>query len=165
MGSILLDLSNKVSCGLCHPYIRQPVVTGIHTLCRDVCVGLQVESGIAMQNLKPTIDNIKRLYGDDKKKIERETSALYKKANVSPLAGGQYCNLSCIAGLNEASLSSLRCSTSPSLHCEQQSKCSQPLLTAYACPECSPCLGHFQLLRARLACCFCCQVHTIQHSD
>ena len=48
---------------------------------------MQVESGLAMQNLKPTIDNIKRLYGDDKKKIQRETSALYKKANVSPLAG------------------------------------------------------------------------------
>ena len=47
----------------------------------------QVESGIAMQNLKPTIDNIKRLYGDDKKKIQRETSELYKKAKVQPLAG------------------------------------------------------------------------------
>ncbi|DBA88322.1 hypothetical protein WJX79_002979 [Trebouxia sp. C0005] len=47
----------------------------------------QVESGIAMQNLKPTIDNIKRLYGDDKKKIQRETSELYKKAQISPLAG------------------------------------------------------------------------------
>ena len=40
-----------------------------------------------MQNLKPTIDNIKRLYGDDKKKVQRETSALYKKAQISPLAG------------------------------------------------------------------------------
>ena len=50
-------------------------------------VGLQVESGIAMQNLKPTIDNIKRLYGDDKKKVQRETSELYKKAQISPLAG------------------------------------------------------------------------------
>lgn len=47
----------------------------------------QVESGIAMQNLKPTIDNIKRLYGDDKKKVQRETSELYKKAQISPLAG------------------------------------------------------------------------------
>ena len=50
------------------------------------CV-IQVESGIAMQNLKPTIDNIKRLYGDDKKKVQRETSELYKKAQISPLAG------------------------------------------------------------------------------
>ena len=49
--------------------------------------GWQVESGIAMQNLKPTIDNIKRLYGDDKKKVQRETSELYKKAQISPLAG------------------------------------------------------------------------------
>ncbi|KAL3135144.1 hypothetical protein ABBQ32_008079 [Trebouxia sp. C0010 RCD-2024] len=47
----------------------------------------QVESGLAMQNLKPTIDNIKRLYGDDKKKVQRETSELYKKAQISPLAG------------------------------------------------------------------------------
>ena len=50
---------------------------------------MQVESGIAMQNLKPTIDNIKRLYGDDKKKIQRETSELYKKAKIRPLAGKQ----------------------------------------------------------------------------
>jgi YidC/Oxa1 family membrane protein insertase len=47
----------------------------------------QVESGIVMQNLKPTIDNIKRLYGDDKEKIQRETAALYEKAKVNPLAG------------------------------------------------------------------------------
>ena len=51
----------------------------------------QVESGIAMQNLKPTIDNIKRLYGDDKKKVQRETSELYKKAQISPLAGKLPC--------------------------------------------------------------------------
>ncbi len=54
---------------------------------REGCVASQVESGIAMQNLKPTIDNIKRLYGDDKKKVQRETSELYKKAQISPLAG------------------------------------------------------------------------------
>jgi membrane protein insertase Oxa1/YidC/SpoIIIJ len=54
---------------------------------RQACVVSQVESGIAMQNLKPTIDNIKRLYGDDKKKVQRETSELYKKAQISPLAG------------------------------------------------------------------------------
>ena len=40
-----------------------------------------------MQNLKPTIDNIKRLYGDDKDKVQRETTALYEKAGVKPLAG------------------------------------------------------------------------------
>ena len=56
-------------------------------LTRQVGFVVQVESGIAMQNLKPTIDNIKRLYGDDKKKIQRETSELYKKAQISPLAG------------------------------------------------------------------------------
>ena len=48
---------------------------------------VQVDSSLAMQNLKPTIDNIKRLYGDDKKRVQRETSALYAKAKVNPLAG------------------------------------------------------------------------------
>ena len=48
---------------------------------------IQVDSSIAMQNLKPTIDNIKRLYGDDKDKVQRETTALYEKAGVKPLAG------------------------------------------------------------------------------
>lgn len=72
---------------LCHV----KVVSYNHSLCCRQPTGCvlssQVESGIAMQNLKPTIDNIKRLYGDDKKKVQRETSELYKKAQISPLAG------------------------------------------------------------------------------
>ena len=40
-----------------------------------------------MQTLKPKIDGIKELYGDDKEAISRETSALYEKAGVNPLAG------------------------------------------------------------------------------
>jgi len=46
-----------------------------------------VESAISVQKLKPTIDAIKRQYGEDKDKIQRETSALYEKAGVNPLAG------------------------------------------------------------------------------
>lgn len=42
---------------------------------------------MSVQNLKPTIDEIKRLYGDDKDKVQRETSALYQKSGVNPLAG------------------------------------------------------------------------------
>lgn len=48
---------------------------------------MQVESAINVQKLKPTIDAIKRQYGDDKQKIQRETSALYEKSGVNPLAG------------------------------------------------------------------------------
>ena len=48
---------------------------------------MQVESAISVQKLKPTIDAIKRQYGEDKEKIQRETSALYEKAGVNPLAG------------------------------------------------------------------------------
>lgn len=48
---------------------------------------VQVESAISVQKLKPTIDAIKRQYGEDKDKIQRETSALYEKAGVNPLAG------------------------------------------------------------------------------
>ena len=48
---------------------------------------MQVESAISVQKLKPTIDAIKRQYGEDKAKIQRETSALYEKAGVNPLAG------------------------------------------------------------------------------
>lgn len=50
---------------------------------------MQVESAINVQKLKPTIDAIKRQYGDDKDKVQRETSALYEKSGVNPLAGGQ----------------------------------------------------------------------------
>lgn len=46
-----------------------------------------MESAISVQKLKPTIDAIKRQYGEDKEKIQRETSALYEKAGVNPLAG------------------------------------------------------------------------------
>lgn len=47
----------------------------------------QVESQLSMQALKPKIDAIKELYGGDKDSISRETSALYEKAGVNPLAG------------------------------------------------------------------------------
>lgn len=48
---------------------------------------LQVESSLATQNLKPTIDAIKARYGKDQEKIRRETQALYDKSGVKPLAG------------------------------------------------------------------------------
>ena len=47
----------------------------------------QVESSLAVQKLKPTIDEIKRLYGDDRAKVQREQTALYEKAGVDPAAG------------------------------------------------------------------------------
>lgn len=47
----------------------------------------QVESTMSMQALKPEIDAIKDKYGDDKDAVQRETAALYEKANVNPLAG------------------------------------------------------------------------------
>ncbi|KAG7668761.1 hypothetical protein Ndes2437B_g07169 [Nannochloris sp. 'desiccata'] len=47
----------------------------------------QVESQLAVQALKPKIDAIKEAYGDNKDAISRETSALYEKAGVNPLAG------------------------------------------------------------------------------
>ena len=40
-----------------------------------------------MAKLKPQIDAIKEQYGEDKAAIQRETSALYEKAKVNPLAG------------------------------------------------------------------------------
>lgn len=46
-----------------------------------------MESALAVQKLKPTIDAIKRQYGDDKKSIQRETSALYEASGVNPAAG------------------------------------------------------------------------------
>jgi len=48
---------------------------------------IQVEGTMSMQALKPEIDIIKEKYGDNKDAISRETSALYEKANVNPLAG------------------------------------------------------------------------------
>ena len=48
----------------------------------------QVESALAVQKLKPAIDDIKRQYGEnDKETVQRETSALYEKAGVDPSAG------------------------------------------------------------------------------
>ena len=47
----------------------------------------QVESALAVQKLRPSIDAIKRQYGDDRKSIQRETSALYEASGVSPTAG------------------------------------------------------------------------------
>lgn len=47
----------------------------------------QIESTLATQSLKPRIDNIKARYGDQKDKIQRETSRLYEQAGVNPLAG------------------------------------------------------------------------------
>lgn len=47
----------------------------------------QVESSMAMQELKPRIDNIKARYGNDKEKVQRETSLMYEEAGVDPLAG------------------------------------------------------------------------------
>jgi YidC/Oxa1 family membrane protein insertase len=47
----------------------------------------QVESQLAVQALKPKIDAIKERYGENKDAISRETSALYEKADVNPLAG------------------------------------------------------------------------------
>ncbi|CAL5218929.1 g676 [Coccomyxa viridis] len=48
---------------------------------------IQVESALQVQKLKPTIEAIKAQYGDDKKAIQRETSALYEASGVSPTAG------------------------------------------------------------------------------
>ena len=45
-----------------------------------------MESALAVQNLKPTIDAIKAQYGEDKRKIQRETTELYKQSGVNPLA-------------------------------------------------------------------------------
>ena len=50
---------------------------------------LQVESALQVQKLKPTIDAIKAQYGDDKKAIQRETTALYEASGVNPAAGAQ----------------------------------------------------------------------------
>lgn len=48
---------------------------------------IQVESSLSVQTLKPKIDAIKEKYGEDKTAVQRETSALYEKAGVNPLAG------------------------------------------------------------------------------
>ena len=46
-----------------------------------------MESSLEVQKLKPQVDLIKRRYGSDKDRIQRETNALYEKAGVKPLAG------------------------------------------------------------------------------
>lgn len=47
----------------------------------------QVESAMAVQALKPRVDLIKERFGDDKDKVQKETSVLYEQAGVNPLAG------------------------------------------------------------------------------
>jgi len=47
----------------------------------------QVESSMAVQNLKPRLDAIKARYDGDEKRIKAETEILYEKAGVNPLAG------------------------------------------------------------------------------
>jgi YidC/Oxa1 family membrane protein insertase len=47
----------------------------------------QVEVAMAAQQLKPTIDRIKRRYGDDKAKVQEETARLYEMTKINPLAG------------------------------------------------------------------------------
>lgn len=62
-------------------------LTALIKLATFPLVKQQVESTLAMQNLKPEIDKIKAKYGEDKNAVQRETSALYEKAGVNPLAG------------------------------------------------------------------------------
>lgn len=52
-----------------------------------MCMHVQVESTMAVQSLKPRIDLIKQRFGEDKEKIQKETSILYEQAGVNPLAG------------------------------------------------------------------------------
>ncbi|XP_076892368.1 inner membrane protein PPF-1, chloroplastic-like [Bidens hawaiensis] len=47
----------------------------------------QVESTLAMQNLQPKIKAIQQRYAGNQEKIQLETSRLYTKAGVNPLAG------------------------------------------------------------------------------
>lgn len=47
----------------------------------------QVESALAVQKVKPEVDDIKRAYAGDKDAIQRETAALYEAAGVNPSAG------------------------------------------------------------------------------
>ncbi|KAJ4970595.1 hypothetical protein NE237_003694 [Protea cynaroides] len=47
----------------------------------------QVESTMAMQNLQPKIKAIQERYAGNQEKIQLETSRLYRKAGVNPLAG------------------------------------------------------------------------------
>ncbi|KAI3830071.1 hypothetical protein L1987_04204 [Smallanthus sonchifolius] len=47
----------------------------------------QVESTLAMQNLQPKIKEIQQRYAGNQERIQLETSRLYTKAGVNPLAG------------------------------------------------------------------------------
>ncbi|XP_043687091.1 inner membrane protein PPF-1, chloroplastic-like isoform X3 [Telopea speciosissima] len=47
----------------------------------------QVESTLAMQNLQPKIKAIQKRYAGNQERIQLETSRLYTKAGVNPLAG------------------------------------------------------------------------------
>jgi len=47
----------------------------------------QVESAMAVQSMKPRVDMIKARYGEDEKRVQKETNALYEQAGVDPLAG------------------------------------------------------------------------------
>ena len=47
----------------------------------------QAEVSMAAMELKPTIDRIKRRFGDDKERIQRETGRLYEMTKINPLAG------------------------------------------------------------------------------
>lgn len=62
---------------------------------------------MSVQNLKPTIDEIKRLYGEDKDKVQRETSELYKTSGVNPLAGTAYMHAAAAAADAEQPQSAL----------------------------------------------------------
>ena len=47
----------------------------------------QVESSLAQQALQPRIKEIKRVFADDKAKVQAETSRLFEEAGVNPTAG------------------------------------------------------------------------------
>lgn len=53
------------------------------------------------QKLKPVIDTIKERYGEDKEKIQRETTALYEKAGVNPYAGLLVLSFLCKANVHQ----------------------------------------------------------------
>ena len=63
-------------------------VDGFVTQCIGNC-WVQVESAMAVQTLKPRIDLIKARYGEDKDRVQAETSKLYEEAGVNPAAGEQ----------------------------------------------------------------------------
>ncbi|KAL6784384.1 ALB3A [Auxenochlorella protothecoides x Auxenochlorella symbiontica] len=62
-------------------------LTAVVKLCTFPLTKKQVEASLSMQRLKPAMDAIKAKYKEDKKAQQRETQALYKKAEINPLAG------------------------------------------------------------------------------